>query len=48
MSNTAHLIDKHEGYTIVKFNQELDYNQSKKFEADIEGRFAGCGYCDPS
>jgi len=37
MSNTAHLIDKHEGYTIVKFNQELDYNQSKKFEADIEG-----------
>jgi len=37
MSTKTYHIDKHEGYTVIKFDGELDYHQCKLFEEEIDG-----------
>lgn len=37
MSTKTYHVEKHEGYTVIKFDGELDYNQCKLFEEEIDG-----------
>lgn len=36
MSTKTYHVDKHEGYSVIRFDGELDYNQCKLFEEEID------------
>lgn len=37
MTSKTYIVEKHEGYTLIKFDGELDFNQCKLFEEEIDG-----------